>query len=320
MKSIIFKQAGLLTEVLELAEVNIKEPANDEVQIKIIARPINPSDEMFIQGMYRQKPSFPQIAGLEGAGIIEKCGQTIDKYLIGKHVAFRAKGTWAEKINLKTTDFTVIPDTISFEVACQLSLNTLTAFALLESAGLSKNEWLLLTAANSSVCQQIIQIAKQKNINVIAIVRNDDQIDKLKALGAKLVINNTKLDLVKEIHDHVKDGVNVSLDAVGGSIGSMLFKVAASFSKIIIYGRISNEPVSFLNGDVVYKNLQLKGFGIDAWIKSKTKEEMNDIWNSIFLSLSNKSLNISYDNLFDLLEFETAIKLHKKNGGRTILK
>lgn len=320
MKSIIFKQTGSWMDVLELDETNIKNPNDDEVQIKVVARPVNPSDEMFIQGVYRQKPSLPQIAGLEGAGIIEKCGQDIEKSLLGKHIAFRAKGTWTEKINLKVGDFRIVPDSIPFEIACQLSLNTLTAYALLDKAALRENQWLLLTAANSSVCQQIIQIAKQRKINIVAVVRKDEHKEKLLSLGATFIVNADNQDLIKEVSDKIDNGVNVSIDAVGGEIGSKLFKVAASNSKIIIYGRLSNDLVSFSNGDVIYRNLQLQGFGIDSWINSKSVDEINSIWETILLSITRDTLKVHYDKVYPLYDFKQAIKTYKETNDRTILK
>jgi NADPH:quinone reductase-like Zn-dependent oxidoreductase len=75
MKEIIFNEPGSWTDNLKLSDIEIEEPTENEVQVKILARPINPSDEMFIQGAYRQKPEFPQTAGLEGAGIIERVGK-----------------------------------------------------------------------------------------------------------------------------------------------------------------------------------------------------------------------------------------------------
>ncbi|HET7118199.1 MAG TPA: zinc-dependent alcohol dehydrogenase family protein [Hanamia sp.] len=320
MKSIVFKQAGNWTDVLTLEDTYIEHPKDNEVQINISARPLNPSDAMFIQGIYRKKPSFPQIAGLEGAGVIEKCGQAVDKALLGKRVAFRARGTWAEKINLSIGDFKILPCIIPFEVACQLSLNTLTAFALLDKAHLSENQWLLLTAAHSSVCQQIIQIAKQRNIKVVAVVRKNEHIKRLQSLGATFVINSEKQDLVKEINENIREGINATLDAVGGVIGSALFKVAALNSKIIVYGGLSNNFVSFTNGDIVYKNLLMEGFGIDAWIKSKSADEINLVWKTIISSITNKTLIVHYDKVYSLTDFKQAIHEYEKTGRRIILK
>ena len=98
MKAVLFRESGDWNEMLELEEIKLPEPTDDKIQIKIISRPLNPSDEMFINGNYRMKPVLPQIAGLEGAGIIEKCGNAVDQNLTGKHVIFRTKETWAEKI------------------------------------------------------------------------------------------------------------------------------------------------------------------------------------------------------------------------------
>lgn len=320
MKAIIFKQPGNWAKVLELEDTIIDHPKDGEVQIKIVARPINPSDAMFIEGIYRQMPSYPQIAGLEGSGIIKECGKTVDKTLLGKQVAFRAKGTWSEKINLSIDDLIIIPDAIPPEVACQLSLNTLTAFGLLDKAQLSENQWLLLTAAHSSVCQQIIQIAKRRNIKVVAIVRKDEHKQKLLSLGASLVINSEEQDLVTEINEKIPEGINVCLDAVGGNVGSSLFKAAAVNSKIIIYGRLSNDFVNFNNGDIIYKNLKIEGFGIDAWIKGKTIEEMNLVWQDILTAISNNSLHVHYDIVYTLNDFRRAIVEYKQNGSRIILK
>jgi NADPH:quinone reductase-like Zn-dependent oxidoreductase len=275
---------------------------------------------MFIQGVYRQQPVFPQIAGLEGSGMIEKCGQAIDNALLGKQVAFRAKGTWAEKINLPMDGLQIIPDNIPSEVACQLSLNTLTAFALLDKAQLSEKQWLLLTAAHSSVCQQLIQIAKQRNINVAAVVRKDEHIEKLKSLGAAFVLNSEKHDLVKEINETIPGGIHASLDAVGGAIGSTLFKVAAPNSTIIIYGRLSNDSVNFMNGDIIYKNLKIEGFGIDTWIKNKRADELNSVWQAMISSVTNNTLNVHYDSVYSLTDFKEAINEYERTGGRIILK
>lgn len=320
MQAIIFKESGSWTDTLELTEEILEEPTDDEVQVKILARPINPSDEMFIKGVYRQKPVLPQIAGLEGAGIIEKCGQSVDKDLIGKHIAFRAKGTWAEKINLKLSQLRLIPDTLPFEIACQLSLNTLTAFALLEQANLSANQWLLLTAASSSVARQIIQLATQRDINVIAVVRKDEHKILLSQLGAKSVLNSEIQNIEEEIKAITDNGVNAIMDAVGGHLGTILFNVAAPLGKIVIYGRLTNDNVSFSYGTVIYKNMKLEGFGIDNWIKSKSEEELEVIWKELIALISKGTLHIHYDKVFELADFKEAITYYKNTGKRTLLR
>jgi NADPH:quinone reductase-like Zn-dependent oxidoreductase len=316
VEAIVFNETGKLEDVLTLKTVTINEPGFNEVQIKVVARPINPSDEMFVQGVYRQKPIIPQIAGLECAGIIEKCGQNVDASLLGKHAALRGRGTWAEKINIDVNNIRIIPGDITFEIACQLSLNTLTAYALLDVAGVSKNQWIAVTAANSSVSKQVIQMAHNRGINVIAIVRHNEQAEYLKSLGAKVVINGEKDNTTLK---DFENQVNGCVDAVGGRIGGELFKLAAPYAKIILYGRLSTDPVIFYSGDVIYKNLQLLGFGIDAWLATKSKNKIELAWDTIISSIKGGSLKLSYHKLFPLKDYSQAIKAYKEKQGPVIL-
>ncbi|MFT4202547.1 MAG: zinc-dependent alcohol dehydrogenase family protein [Chitinophagaceae bacterium] len=319
MEAVIFKEAGAWTEKLQLDRIEIENPLENEVQINILARPINPSDEMFIQGNYRQKPDFPQIAGLEAAGIVAKVGKNIDGKLIGQHVAFRAKGTWTEKINLPEKSFRFVPKEVPFEVACQLSLNVFTAYALIERSELTHGQWLLLTAANSSLSKQIIQLAKAKGINVIAVIRNAYYKDELFQLGADQVLNSADPDLERQILDIAPIGVNAILDAVGGVLGSIISRVAAPFGKIIVYGRLDSHDTPFSYGTIIYKNLNIAGFGIDSWMVSKNERDLDVIWEQLMSSVVNNNLHLGYEKKFSLIDFKEAILFYKETGLKTIL-
>src|SRR5690606_1664717 len=150
--------------------------------------------------------------------------------------------------------FRIVAKEIPFEIACQLSLNSFTAFALLELSNLAANQWLLLTAANSSVCKQIIQLARSKKIKVIALVRKDEYKNDLRNLGADIVLNIETENIEEQVINITKSGANAILDSVGGALGSIMIKVAAPLGKIIIYGRLSPDETSFTYGTVIYKN------------------------------------------------------------------
>jgi NADPH:quinone reductase-like Zn-dependent oxidoreductase len=319
MKAIIFDEAGLWTDNLKLSDLEINEPTENEVQVKVLARPINPSDEMFIQGVYRQKPELPQIAGLEGAGIIERVGKNLDNSLIGQHIAFRTKGTWADKINISSNSFRVVPKEIPFEIACQLSLNLLTAYALLELSNLKAKQWVLLTAASSSVGKLVIQLAKERKINVMALVRKDEYKAALVTLGADVVLNSETENIEQRVTNLTQSGANAILDSVGGALGSTMIKVVAPFGKVIIYGGLSPDETSFAYRTVIYKNLKIEGFGIDHWLKNKSKDELNLIWQELITAVTNNTLKLHYDKLFDLKNYKDAILFYKNTGGKVIL-
>jgi NADPH:quinone reductase-like Zn-dependent oxidoreductase len=78
--------------------------------------------------------------------------------------------------------------------------------------------------------------------------------------------------------------------------------------------------VSFSNGDIIYKNLEIKGFGIDAWIQGKTGQELDETWNGVLSDIQNHKLKVGYDQVYPLAEFKRAIEDYNKNGRRIILK
>ena len=319
IKAIRFTETGNWKDVLSMSAVPIPLPAKGEVQVHIAARPINPSDEMFISGNYRKKPLFPQVAGLEGAGIIERTGDEVDSSLTGRKVSFRAVGTWAEKINLPVQNIRLIPDEIPLETAAQLSLNTITAWALLEEAGLHKEQFLLFNAAASAVGKQVIQLAKTKGIRTIAIVRKPEQAAALYALGAWQVLVWDKNETATQVLQLTGSGVHAILDAVGGEQGSLFYKIMAPFGKLIIYGRLDEGMSYYQNGDIIYRNITIQGFGIDAWLQRKTEKEKDEIWEKLFELIRKNELNITADRSYPLNEFLNAIEDYQQTKAKIIL-
>jgi NADPH:quinone reductase-like Zn-dependent oxidoreductase len=200
MKQVVFDVLGDPLEVLRVREVPVSVPAAGQIRIRVKACPINPSDDMFIRGQYRWRPSLPQVAGVEGAGIVDAidAGVQIPR---NTSVCFRAKGTWAESIVLPADAVTPLPGSIPLESACQLSLNPPTAWALLHEARLQSGDWLLLTGGASSVNVLVVQMARELGIRTICAVRSPDKLPMLKAIGATEVINTSEGDLAERVND-----------------------------------------------------------------------------------------------------------------------
>jgi hypothetical protein len=110
MKAIVFEHNGKATSILTLQEVPQPQPLEGELLIKVLASTINPADILFIAGKYRMQPNLPQIAVLEGVGVVMQQGKntlTPTQTL----VAFRHKNVWAE--------YVVVPEKKDNCVTCQ---------------------------------------------------------------------------------------------------------------------------------------------------------------------------------------------------------
>lgn len=82
-KCIKFYEFGSPIEVLRVESKSVQPPKDKEVLVRMLARPINPSDLIPIRGTYSHRISLPCIPGYEGVGIVEDVGPLVSTlYLI----------------------------------------------------------------------------------------------------------------------------------------------------------------------------------------------------------------------------------------------
>lgn len=266
MKALVFEQAGEAARVLLYKDIPQPVPGAGEVLVQVQARPVNPSDHYFIQGVYRRKPVFPQVAGLEGTGIIAALGTGVTGFEAGQPVAFRAVGTWAEYCVVPVAQLIPIAKPLPRETAAQLGLNTMTAVGLLEEAQLKPGQFLLVDAASSSTADLLIQMAAQHGIRVAALVRAEQHIATVK--GAEWVALQDDPQLAQRILEWTNGaGLDGFLDAVGGPLLGTVLQQMAAFGIVLTYGNFNKGAVAEVsNATLVYRNLTLKGYGVDRWI------------------------------------------------------
>jgi NADPH2:quinone reductase len=265
MKAIVFEAAGDPFQVLTCLDMPTPQAEGQNVLVKVAARPIHPADMAFIRGLYRIKPSFPQAAGLEGAGIVVRSPEG-SPFVPGMRVAFRCPGSWAEFAAVPADRLIAVPDDIADDVACQVSLNPLTAFGLLDEAAVNPGDWILLTAAASTVSNLVATIAQAHGVNVIGLVRGPADTAQGRS-GADHVLSTDDPNLIASINALTGDKrIAALLDSVGGPALPKLFGTLAAGARIVAYGVQDREPAMVTNAMLIYSNLTWKGFGIDRWL------------------------------------------------------
>lgn len=322
MKAICFERAGEPSEVLRLREISEPEPGAGEVRLRLIGSPINPADLMFIKGEYRFKPVFPETGGLEGGGVIESTGPGVN-LRPGQKAAFFARKAWAEYVVVPASDLILLPDNLPDSKVVQSFLNPVTAWGLLDEAGVKEGEWILLTAGNSAVSRIVTQIAFRRGIEVILVVRNSSSSDELKSLGAKEVIDSSTGQISGRVLDMTKGkGADAILDSVGGKIGTELFDCIAVNGRIVVYGVLSRDKAEFHNSVFLYRNIVMKGFGIRGYLQSKTEAEKGGIFSSIAHTLSDDDFKLDVSKWFAFEKYSEAFQVHQhtERTGKIILR
>jgi NADPH:quinone reductase-like Zn-dependent oxidoreductase len=310
MKQVIFKETGLPESVLLLEEAAIPEPRAHESLIRITARNINPSDIMFIQGRYGITPKLPSSAGFEAAGEVEKSEQ----YPKGTRVIFTAIGTWKEYVCVPTAQLIPTPEGMSDDVACQAFVNPITAYGMLETSGLQKGQWLLITAGASAWGKLVIQMAKMRGIQVICTVRNGAQKQALLDLGATIVVDVQTENLGKIVRAAVETGVDAVFDAVGGEQGAKALACLKIGGRMLVFGLLSLEPIPLNSGLLIFKNLKVEGWWLTSWWESLGQESIKNAIKEVFTYLITQEVQVDVQEKFALSEFKKAVIAYQKEG------
>jgi NADPH:quinone reductase-like Zn-dependent oxidoreductase len=316
MFTIQFEKAGEPAEVLSVKEVETPKPSAGEVLIRVKACPINPSDTMFVRGLYGLKPEFPNAsAGFEGAGEVAEVGEGAS-IALGTKVMFTHRGTWAEYVVVSERAIVPVPEHWDYEIACQSFVNPFTAWAMLHEANLQEGDWLLLTAGGSTFAQLVIQLAQSRGIKTIATLRRDDQIEQLKALGVTATINTDK----QKIHHAVNEltegkGAKACFEAVGGETGTQALKSLAENGQMWIYGLLSMQNSTLDNGLMIFKSLKIHGFWLTHWMAQSSSEAKKQMRHDVFGLLGSEALKVEVEARYSPAEIKEAVA-HAERPGR----
>ena len=164
--------------VLKLEDLEVSAPAANEVQISVKAIGLNRAEVMFRNHAYLQEAEFPSRLGYEAAGIVTAVGSDVTEITIGDSVALIPPldiarwGTYGELANVPAYLVVKSPENLSFDEAAASWMQYVTAWgALIEQAKLRQGDFVIVTAASSSVGLAAFQMARMVGATSIAITR-----------------------------------------------------------------------------------------------------------------------------------------------------
>jgi NADPH:quinone reductase-like Zn-dependent oxidoreductase len=254
--------------VLKIEDLDVPPPAADEVQIEVKSIGLNRAEVMFRTHAYLQEAQFPSRLGYEAAGIVKTVGASVTGFKKADVVSLIPPtdiarwGTYGELANVPARNLVKHPENISFEVAAASWMQYVTAWgALIEQAKLSTGDFVIVTAASSSVGIAAFQIAKAVGATIIATTRTRVKRQALIEHGADHVVVTDEEDLVARVMELTSGvGARVVFDPVGGPSFIPLTESMAHGGILLEYGALSPEPTPFPLFTVLGKSLTLKGY------------------------------------------------------------
>ena len=217
MRAVVHDRYGP-PSVLRLEDVERPVPEGDEVLVRIHATTVNRTDtgfrsaEFFVArvftGLLRPRR---KILGSEFAGEVAAVGAGVTAFAVGDRVfGVNAKGgAHAEFISMReTAPLAHMPDGASFEEAAAVCDGATLALWVLRRTCLHEGQEILVYGASGSIGTAAVQLAKYFGADVTAVC-NTKNVELVRSLGARTVIDYTKDDFTKtgETYDLVFDAV-----------------------------------------------------------------------------------------------------------------
>src|ERR1700716_1712845 len=317
---------GQPSEVIELS--TIFEPAlgEEDVLISMEAAPMNPSDFLFVRGIYGVRPAFPSSVGAEGVGRVAKIGSKVDAALRGKRVLILPtyeQGTWADEVVVPVRNIVPVSDGADPVQLSMIGINPATAYLLLNRyVSLMPGDWIGQTAANAAMGQYIIALAKLAGVKTLNLVRREEAAEQVRQWGGDRVVLQGD-NLHKGIEEAL-DGKKLSLvlDSLGGTPVGELAKSLKSGGAIGVYALQRGQFPAIPPGDLIYRGLSLHGFWLINWIRNAPRTEIQEIYQKLGDLVADGSLSAAVEHVYPLDLFKEAIKqsLKSNRSGKILFK
>src|SRR6516165_3310883 len=326
MKAVVLKDHDGTPQSLAVADLSLPPLRSGHVLIKLAATSIGPADLMFLKGQYGIIKPLPAVPGFEGSGtVIASGGGLMGRWLVGKRAACLAPedghGTWAEYMVTSADVCTPLFKHISFEQGAYLTINPMTALALVEIARTGGHLAFVQTAAASTLGVMIARLAKRFQLTGIHIVRRPEQVQKLKSLGYEHVFDSNDASFQKRLAEACnKIKATIAFDAVGGELTRRLALAMPPESRIVVFGALADEPLQIDSKDFFFRDKKLEGFWLSRWIKTQGFLQRLLLAYKIQKLLPNE-LQTRIQARFPLQDILSALDLYGKQGavGKVLL-
>ena len=348
---------GTLT--VEIANSEFPDPTGNQVLVKMEAAPINPSDLAILTGAADfenaeyspgkvvakmpepfnsgQKARHGQRlpAGNEGAGTVVATGDSdMAKALMGQRVAC-VPGTAYSQYAIADASMCLPLGDHSAEDGASSFVNPMTALGFAENAKMDGQEAILHTVGASNLGQMLVKICREDGLGLVNIVRKSDQVDLLKDLGAKHIVNSADDDFMDQLKSAI-DETNAfyGFDPIGGgkmvdscfkAMEQVASKKMSEYSRygsnqqkrMFIYGRLDMGPTTLtpsygfgwtLSGWLLTPFLQMAGGETVARMRKRVLDNLTTTFASSYKSKVDLEGMLTKDAILDYRQMKTGEK------------
>ncbi len=311
------------------SEVEKPTPKDDEILIKIYAAALNRADLLQRKGTYPSPKGWPQWPGLEVSGVIEDMGDKAKresgKKIGDKVCALLGGGGYAEFVCAPYGMVMSMPKNLSFEEAASLPEAYATCYLNLFYEGhLQKGQTAFIPAGASGLASVAIPMAKTFGARVITSVLADEIADKIKNLGADIIINSSKQSVHEVLKTEEENGrpVNMAMDCLcGEELGECLPYMAEGGYWVII-STLAGTETNIKLRPILTKGLHIVGSMLRKRSSEEKSQLLKELTEKLWPKLESGEIKPS---VYKVLPVENAADAHAilengENVGKVVLR
>ncbi|GAA2417370.1 zinc-binding dehydrogenase [Nonomuraea africana] len=257
-------------DVLRLDDVDVPEPGDGQVLLKVEVAGVAYGDVMKRRGAFGPELPLPTGLGIEVVGTIERSGPRTEGLSPGTRVAAWVEHGYAEYAVAQAEAVVALPETISSRDAAALPVHGLTAYQTLHEAGsIRRDDTVLVHAAAGGVGTLAVQLARLAGAKtVIGTASRADKLDHARALGADVVLDYTADGWVEGVLEATGGrGADLVLESTGGDVVLRSLRCMAPFGRMVTYGAAGGTPDTFPSMSLMDRNLSIIGYSLMGWMR-----------------------------------------------------
>jgi NADPH:quinone reductase-like Zn-dependent oxidoreductase len=332
MQALVAHAVGEPAEVLRVETRPVPEPSRGQVRVRVQAAPVHPTDLHILRGRYGFAPELPAVLGVESVGTVDALGEGVESVAVGQRViTVGITGTWQQYVVAEAGRVLAVPETMRASTAAQLLTNPLTATLLVTSElAVGSGEWLLQTAAGSTVGKLVLQLGRYFGFKTINVVRRRAAVEGLVELGGTEVICTEDEDIVERVSEIAGDeGVRKAIDCVAGRTGADAFRALAPGGEMVVYGALSTHrqtdpaqlTIPLPSNTLIYGTKHVRGFWLYRWFSTTPQEQIGAALSQTFELVAGGTMRIPEGRPLPLAQFADAVRLAEApgHGGKPLL-
>jgi NADPH:quinone reductase-like Zn-dependent oxidoreductase len=320
MKAIQIEAFGDPAEVLKLVDIpDVGAPAEGEVVIALEASPINMSDLLMISGRYGYRPKLPSVMGTEGVGHVIAVGGGVKHLKQGDRTLVPyPTPAWAERVKANASQLRPLPGGDVHQLA-MLGINPPTAYLMLtDFVSLPSGSWVIQNSANSGVGRALIPIAKSLGLKTVNVVRRDDVVAEVKAIGGDVVLVDGP-DLAKRVAAETgKAPIALAVDGVGDTSTTNLLGCLAEKAVHVFYSTISGKPSIVPATHFIFRDISMRGFWLANWFKDAKPHQITEMYDRLTPLVASGAISAPIAGTYSFAEIAEAVAVAAKKRGKAL--